>query len=310
VDEIRQEGEFALTLEVLEQREQFVLHLKYQPELYDAATITHMLGHLMTLAEGVMRAPQRALDDYTLLTPAEAARLLRNQVDGQEDDSPVPQHLHAGACLHEVFTQQARATPDAVAVTCDAHALTYAELESRSTTLALYLQRQGVPPDSLVGISVERSLDMLVGILGILKAGAAYVPLDPDYPPERLAYMVRDSAVTLILTQATLAEKIVTLGQDIRTVVLDTHWHQLQQAVRAGGPPALRRAGPAQQLAYVIYTSGSTGTPKGTLVQHDHVVRLFATSDQYFHFGSTDVWTLFHSLSFDFSVWELWGALL
>ena len=218
--------------------------------------------------------------------------------------------MHAGACIHEVFEYQARQTPHALAVTLDTQSLTYKELDERSTLLALYLQQQGVTPESLVGISMGRSLEMIVGILGILKAGGAYVPLDPDYPRDRLAYMIRDSRVSLILTQAAEAAKIAALGTDTRTIVLDQDWPIVGQGcARRLTPQALRREVRAHHLAYVIYTSGSTGNPKGTLVQHNHVVRLFSATDRYFHFSATDVWTLFHSLSFDFSVWEIWGAL-
>ena len=308
VTDLNQGSVYDLQLEVYEADGGFDLNIRYRPELFDATTIERMMGHLVTLAEGVSREPDRALGAYQLLTPAEEALLLRPQADAT-NDHPTPTYMHAGACIHEVFEYQARQTPHALAVTLDTQSLTYKELDERSTLLALYLQQQGVTPESLVGISMGRSLEMIVGILGILKAGGAYVPLDPDYPRDRLAYMIRDSQVSLILTQAAEAAKIAALGTDTRTIILDQDWHMLAKVVRAVEPQALRRQVRADHLAYVIYTSGSTGNPKGTLVQHNHVVRLFSSTDRYFHFSATDVWTLFHSLSFDFSVWEIWGAL-
>ena len=169
-------------------------------------------------------------------------------------------------------------------MTCEEQSLTYRELEVRSTTLARYLRQQGVEAERLVGLSMAPSLEMIVGLLGILKAGGAYVPLDPAYPPDRLAFMIRDSGVRLILTQAAQAAKLAAVDTDLRTVVLDRDWPVVAQAARTDARPALHSVAQAQQLAYVIYTSGSTGTPKGTLVQHDHVVRLFAATDPYFHF--------------------------
>ena len=301
VDEIHQEGEFELTLEVVRHHDRFVLNLKYTPERYALVTIEHMLWHLTTLAEGVLRHPNRPLDAYTLLTtappsqpsPALGGRGLEGAIPPlggpkvEVEMFPGSARLSADACLHEVFAHQARATPDAIAVTYEEQSLTYAELDARSTILAIYLQQQGVQPDSLVGICVERSLEMIVGLLSILKAGGAYVPLDPAYPPERLAYMIRDSGVRLILTQAAQATKITALGQDICLLAMDTDWPMVEQAIRDGAPQALPGGVQPHHLAYVIYTSGSTGAPKGTLVQHNHVVRLFSSTDGYFHFNHT-----------------------
>ncbi len=293
VDEIHQEGEFELTLEVVRHCDHFVLNLKYNPERYDLVTIERMLWHLTTLAEGVLRDPNRPLDAYALLTSTEAAWLLRSVPPSQpfpalggrglEGAVPLPVGQEGGAdvCIHEMFAHQTRATPDAIAVTCEEQSLSYAELDARSTLLAIYLQQQGVQPESLVGICVERSLEMIVGLLSILKAGGAYVPLDPAYPPDRLAYMIRDSGVRLILTQAAQTGKITTLSQNIRSLALDSDWPVVEQAVRDGAPQALQSGAQPHHLAYVIYTSGSTGTPKATLVQHNHVVRLFSSTDSY-----------------------------
>ncbi|WP_044035298.1 AMP-binding protein, partial [Microcystis aeruginosa] len=162
----------------------------------------------------------------------------------------------------------------------------------------------GVKADTLVGISLERSLEMMVGLLGILKAGGAYVPLDPDYPQERLSFMLEDSQVKVLVTQAKLVKSIP--EHQAQLICLDTEWEKIAQNITSN-PESVAKP---ENLIYIIYTSGSTGKPKGVLVNHSNVVRLFAATDAWYNFNSQDVWSLFHSYAFDFSVWEMWGALL
>ncbi|MDF0729149.1 amino acid adenylation domain-containing protein, partial [Pseudomonas entomophila] len=189
---------------------------------------------------------------------------------------------------------------DAVAVSFDGQQLTYAQLNGQANALAHELIARGVGPDVLVGLAVERSLEMLVGLLAILKAGGAYVPLDPAYPQERLAYMIEDSGIALLLAQPQVLERLP-LPEQLPVLLLGDSASRDDDPVTAVGP---------DNLAYVIYTSGSTGKPKGTLLAHRNVLRLFSATDQWFDFGPQDVWTLFHSYGFDFSVWEIFGALL
>jgi amino acid adenylation domain-containing protein len=162
----------------------------------------------------------------------------------------------------------------------------------------------GVGPEVLVGICVERSVEMVLGLLGILKAGGAYVPLDPAYPRERLAFMLEDAGLALLLTQRELSKALP--EHDARVVCLDSDW----QAISQESVSNISSGATGENTAYLIYTSGSTGKPKGTLVSHESVFHLFAATRQLYQFGEHDVWTLFHSYAFDFSVWELWGALL
>jgi amino acid adenylation domain-containing protein len=211
------------------------------------------------------------------------------------------------ALIHELFEAQVERSPEAIALVCEGQSLTYAELNHQANQLAWYLEAEGVGPDELVAICMERGLAMVVGLLGVLKAGGAYVPLDPAYPSERLAYMLEDSAPRVLLTQRSLAERLPDFASKV--ICLDSDWREIagqENRLRNFSRPDLC----AHHLAYVIYTSGSTGAPKGVMVEHRNVTRLFAATRQWCHFNERDVWALFHSFAFDFSVWELWGALL
>jgi amino acid adenylation domain-containing protein len=206
-------------------------------------------------------------------------------------------------CIHEIFEAQAQRTPDNLAVVLGTERLTYRELDERANQLAHYLRNLGVGPEVLVGICVDRRVELVVGLLGILKAGGGYVPIDPQYPPERRAFMLQDSDSPIVVTEAALARDVA--GPKTKVVLLDEDWPKIAREP-AGNP---RVAVLPEHLAYVIYTSGSTGTPKGALLSHRNVVRLFGATQAWFGFTESDVWTLFHSCAFDFSVWEIWGAL-
>lgn len=210
----------------------------------------------------------------------------------------------AWQCIQQLFEAQVERAPDAIAMVCDGQQYTYQCLNARANQLAHYLRSLGVKPESLVGLCVERSFDMLVGILGILKAGGAYVPLDLSYPLERLEFMLADAQIEVLLTQQPLLPKLPTCQAQI--VLLDHDYATFSRY--AATNPSLNTQ--ASNLAYVIYTSGSTGQPKGVMVQHHNVHRLFSQTNAWFGFNAHDAWTLFHSYAFDFSVWEIWGALL
>ena len=197
--------------------------------------------------------------------------------------------------LHDRFAAQAAKTPDAHALTLSGQHLTYAELDRRANQLAHHLIALGVGPETLVGLLMNRSFELVIGILGILKAGGAYVPLDPSAPSERLAFQLADCAAPVLVTRSDMSVP----NTAAQVVALDTlHGESSAPTPRATG----------ENLAYVIYTSGSTGRPKGCLVEHRNVLPLF--ENPAFAATESDVWTLFHSYAFDFSVWELWGALL
>ncbi|MWV45523.1 amino acid adenylation domain-containing protein [Paenibacillus sp. HJL G12] len=260
VEEVHQEGEYELALEVFEHDDRFQINMKYNPELYHASTIERMTDHFVRLTEEAIRNAELAVGRYPLLSAEEERTIL---VDWNATEVAYSK----GKCMHELFEEQVKKTPEATAVIYENESLTYRELNERSTTLAVYLQQQGVKPGTLVGISFERSLHMIVGLLGILKSGGAYVPLDPEYPAERLSYMVKDSKISIVISQSALMEKMnELLGDDVTAVPLDTDWETIEQM--ASGQEGLQRQTGADHLAYVMYTSGSTGNPKGVMIPH------------------------------------------
>ena len=210
----------------------------------------------------------------------------------------------AETTLPELFAAQAAKSPDAVAVVFEEETLTYGELNLRANRLAHHLRGCGVGPEVVVGLCLERSPEMVIGLLAILKAGGAYLPLDSAYPRERLAFMLKDAGAPVLVTHSALAARLP--SPKVRSVLVDADAAAI--AAQPASAPAL--ALDPHHPAYVIYTSGSTGTPKGVVVTHQNVVRLFGATEHLFRFNAHDVWTLFHSFAFDFSVWEIWGALL
>jgi amino acid adenylation domain-containing protein len=213
-------------------------------------------------------------------------------------------------CIHELFEEQAAKTPDVVAVVHGGSTLTYSQLNARANRLAYHLRALGVRPDERVAICVERSLEMLIGLLAILKAGGAYVPIDPVYPVDRMAHMLADSAPVAALvggsTRAALDRAMAGIPARPPVIDLEDAWTDQSSA----NPGRAEIGLTSSHVAYVIYTSGSTGQPKGVMIEHRNVVRLFTATEDWFQFDEKDVWTLFHSFAFDFSVWEIWGALL
>ncbi len=276
---------------------QLWLKIGYDTSRFEPETIERMLGHFVTLLEAIVANPQQRISQLPLLTASEQHQLLVEWNDTSVD------YPH-DKCIHQLFEEQVALTPNAVAVVFEDQQLTYHDLNCRANQLAHELRSLGVGTGVLVGICVERSLSMVVGLLGILKAGGAYVPLDPEYPTERLSFVLEDTQLSVLVTQQHLVAKFPSI--QARVLCLDSDWHDI---ARNSAANPLNGTAPTH-LAYVIYTSGSTGLPKGVLVNHHCVTRLFAATQPWYNFNSQDVWTLFHSIAFDFSVWEIWGALL
>lgn len=289
--------EFDLSLILDEEPEGLIGRFEYNTDLFDVATIHRLVGHWQTLLESIVADAGQHIGELPLLTEAERHQLL---AEWNVTDIEYPEDK----CIHQLFEEQVERTPDAVAVVFEEKCLTYRGLNNKANQLAHYLQQLGVGPEVLVGIYVERSLEMVVGLLGILKAGGAYVPLDSTYPSERLAFMLADTQAPVVLTRQQLLTKLD--GYEGHIVCLDSDWEQISQE----SVENLVGVAVANSLSYVIYTSGSTGKPKSVLVRHASVVHLFKVIHDYFHFDKRDVWSLFHSYAFDFSVWELWGGLV
>src|SRR5580704_8395958 len=202
------------------------------------------------------------------------------------------------------FELQAGRTPNGIAIQLGSDCLTYSELDRRSNQLARTLLKYGLEPDSLVAVCFERSPEMIVSMLAILKAGAGYLPIDPSYPSERIKMILEDANPSAILTQSDVAASLPETAAPI--ICVDKN----RESIAKENPTRLTSIAGLENLAYVIYTSGSTGKPKGVMVTHRNVDRLLKSTESWFNFNTTDVWTLFHSAAFDFSVWEIWGCLL
>jgi amino acid adenylation domain-containing protein len=213
----------------------------------------------------------------------------------------------AGRRLDQIFEARVRACPDRTAVVFGDATATYADIDYRADVLAGRLADLGVAPNVLVALYVERGIELIVGILGILKAGGGYLPIDASTPVPRVNWLLRDSGAGIAVTTFSLVERVT--ERSVALVLTGSDAAERKPGRGGRGPAPVAERAPTD-LAYVIYTSGSTGAPKGVLVEHQHVVRLFEVTQQWFRFGAYDVWTMFHSVAFDFSVWEIWGALL
>ncbi|HEU0053107.1 MAG TPA: amino acid adenylation domain-containing protein, partial [Longimicrobium sp.] len=289
--------EYELALDVRETGEALLVRCSYSTERFEHATARRLAERWARVLEVVLADPAASIHAHDLADEEER----RSRARALELGDAVAAYP-TGGTLHARFAAQAARTPDAPALRFEGETLTYGELDARANQLANHLRILGVGPESLVGLCVERSPETVIGILAILKAGGAYLPLDPAYPAERLAYMLDDSRAVLVVTTAALAPN---LPATVRTIRIDT---DPEVGARPTTVPGVELS--ADALAYVIYTSGSTGRPKGVQVTHGNVMRLFDATERTFSFDAGDVWTLFHSYAFDFSVWEMWGALL
>jgi amino acid adenylation domain-containing protein len=277
--------------------EQLLVRMSYDGSRFEQDTINRMLSHFVTLLEGIIANPSERISQLPLLTKVEEQQLLIDW-NNTEVDYPSKQ------CIHQLFEEQVERTPDAVAVVFEGQQLTYNELNCRANQLAHYLQSLGVKPDTLVGICVERSLEMIVGLLGILKASGAYVPLDPDYPIERIIFMLEDAAVKVLLTQQKLINKLP--EHQAQLICLDADWELISQFSQDNPITDVQ----ATNLAYVIYTSGSTGQPKGVMLSHSNLSNHMFWMQETFPLTKTDRVLQKTPFSFDASVWEFYAPLL
>ncbi|MEW6496759.1 MAG: amino acid adenylation domain-containing protein, partial [Cyanobacteriota bacterium] len=275
---------------------QLSLRILYSCCRFDAATITRMLGHLKTLLKSFPAASEGQILDLPLLTAQEQHQLLVEWNNTQTNYSQ-------DACIHELFEVMVENTPDAVALVFEDEQLTYRELNRRANQLAHYLQARGIGSEVLVAICMERSVEMVVGLLAILKAGGAYVPLDVTYPFERLAFMLEDAQAPVLLTQERLLDKLPAHWAQV--ICIDSDWEDIALEDEEN----LDSGVTAKNLAYIIYTSGSTGKPKGVLVTHKGLLNLTFWHQRAFEVTSSDRATQLAGIAFDASVWELWPYL-
>lgn len=289
--------ELDLILEITERSQGLICNFIYNCNLFKAETVTRAIGHWQSLLAGIIAHPTKNINDLPLLTPAERKQILDTWNDTKTEQ---PEYL----CIHQAVEAQCRKTPDKIALVFEGQELTYRELNARAYWLAVYLQELGVKPDVLVGICVERSIEMVVGILAILKAGGAYVPLDPTYPIERLNYMVQDTKIGVLLTQSHL-DLDLTDSQPLQTIYLD------QWASGDKSNSQLKHYLVPNSLAYVIYTSGSTGKPKGVQIEHRTAINLLtAMVDGKPGITAEDTLLSVTTICFDISVVELFIPLM
>ncbi|GAB4192319.1 MAG: hypothetical protein OHK0022_06410 [Roseiflexaceae bacterium] len=272
--------------------------IEYNTDLFDAATIARLAGHFQTLLAGALADPDLRLSELPLLPAAEHNQIVR-------DWNATALAFPVDRCIHELIAEQAARTPEATALVFGEQALTYAELDARASRLARRLSELGARPDGLVGICMERSVDLAVAVLGVLKAGAAYLPLDPHYPTERLRQMLEDARPLAVLTNGAMVQ-----SADLAQTLAGGPWALIDLAREVEPPPeAIPAAVQPEHLAYVIYTSGSTGRPKGVMVSHRNVVNFFSAMDRSLGGPSGGTWLAVTSISFDISVLELLWTL-
>ncbi|MBD2603275.1 amino acid adenylation domain-containing protein [Scytonema hofmannii FACHB-248] len=285
---------FDLELFITESADNFHGVLSYNIDLFKRETVERFARHFCQLLENLVAEPDTSVSRLPFLLSEELAALVPAK---HQQTFPVT------SCLHEIFNQHVKLRPQQTALIFEKENLTYEQLNHRANQLAHHLINLGVKPESRVGLWLSRSIELVVAILAILKAGGVYIPFDPDYPSDRIAYMLEDSQVAVLLTHTQFQTQIP--PHQATVVFIDNC--EIELAKQTTTAPSVLVD--PDNAAYIIYTSGSTGKPKGVVVTHRHVVRLMLATEKWFQFNAKDVWTLFHSCAFDFSVWEIWGAL-
>ncbi len=287
---------FDLILNTSKRRGRLTVTFVYNTDVLEREAVNRLAKHYCNLLAAVINDPGRRLSVLPLLTEAEEHQLLYEW-------NQTAKEYRSEKCIHQLFEEQAERTPESIALVYEDQQVNYRELNARANQLARYLRRLGVGPEILVGICTERCLEMVVGLLAILKAGGAYVPLDPAYPVERIALMLEDAEVKVLLTEQQLLEGLPASGA--RVVTLDAEWRM----IAAEDKENLLSRAKAENLAYVIYTSGSTGRPKGVSVPHQQASNFFTAMDAYLEPDPSAVWLAVTGISFDISVLELLWTL-
>ncbi|WP_285769427.1 non-ribosomal peptide synthetase [Peribacillus sp. SI8-4] len=278
--------------------------LEYSTDLFKRETAEMLIYRLLRLLDGAVSEPDQHIGLLDILSSQERQKIL---VDWNGSTEEIAQ-----TSIPSLLEEQVRMYPHNIALVYGGSSLSYEEVNKKANQLAHLLIAKGIGPEQFVALAMPRSLEMVIGLLAVLKAGAAYLPLDPEYPADRLSFMLSDAKPACVLTNSSVASKLSEMT-DISQVILDEAGTMEELLHHSTLNPTDRdRIQPLSPLnsAYIIYTSGSTGVPKGVVVPHQNVIRLFGSTQHWYDFDSKDVWTMFHSYAFDFSVWEIWGALL
>ncbi len=291
--ETREQTSYDITVTISSRRE-LCIRFTYNANVYEESFIERIQGHIIRMIHQVLLDETDNLKEIDIMTEDEKSFIL-NGINDTCVDYPREKTVHT------LFEEQAERTPENIALTFEKQKLTYRALNKRANRLARVLREKGVKPDTIVAMIAERSPEMIIGLLAILKAGGAYLPLDPAYPGDRIRYTLADSGTKILLTTHALLKSVNFDGE-----IIDLK----DERLNAWDDGNLQNINTPGDLAYIIYTSGTTGRPKGVMLEHKNIVRLMFNERMQFDFNEKDVWTMFHSYCFDFSVWEMYGALL
>jgi len=293
----RKSSQYDLSMTIREKTDGYDMRFEFRSDLFDPETIKLLLKRFHMLLEGIVEDPTKHISDYSIVLPDEKTKLLK-EWNQTEKDYPTDK------CLHQLFESQVAKTPNNIALDFEGKQLTYTELNKKSNQLARYLRENGVTSETKVGVCMERSLDMVISLYAILKAGGGYVPLDPDYPAARLEFMLEDIEAPLILTQKHL-DNVLPKSQS-KVIALDGYWNEIGNLDDAN----LELVTGPENLAYIIYTSGSTGNPKGVMNQHNGIINRLIWMQEEYQLAEQDVVLQKTPYSFDVSVWEFFWPLL
>ena len=289
-------AKFDLSLEVIPENDHTKLAFEYATSLFDEKTIQNFANHYINIINKVIENTNIKISDIYMLSEEEEKQILQ-EFDNTKVDYPREK------TIVDLFEEQAKQTPNNIAVIYENEKLTYSQLNSKANSLANYMINAGIKPKEAIGIRIDKSLEMIIAILAIIKAGCYYVPINMQYPEERVQFMLKDSNAKLLLgTEKSINE----FDLEIEKLNISSTNSDIYKASSVS--PNLEIS--PEDLIYIIYTSGSTGTPKGAMICHRNVVRLLKNDSPLFDFNENDIWTMFHSVAFDFSVWEMYGALL
>lgn len=287
---------YELLLSLFQDEGKLIGYFEYSADLFKESKIKRMYQHFITILQSIVSNPLKSVKTLKMIPDCELKDIFEF---GRKKEN-----YSSNICIHEKFNKIVEQYHDKVAITFQGKSLMYGELNRYANILAFKLIEDNVSKESLIGVYMEPSIEMIVSIIAILKVGAAYVPISTLYPKDRIKYIAQDSNIEMMISQSYLTDKLSCIDKKILTVDMDELERNHEDV------PNPKNICDESNLAYIIYTSGSTGKPKGVLVEHRNVIRLFEATNNWFQFNEDDVWTLFHSHAFDFSVWEIWGALL